>query len=56
MTTYPHGTTIEVLNVRGHIERRVCTQGGGMCRYAKDEYEAESFAKMFEELSTHHCA
>ena len=53
MTTYPHGTTIEVLNVRGHIERRVCTSGGGMCRIARDEYEAENFARIFEEYSSH---
>ena len=53
VTTYPHGTTIEVLNVRGHIERRVCTSGGGMCRIARDEYEAENFARIFEEYSSH---
>ena len=53
MTTYPHGTTIEVLYVRGKIERRVCTYGGGMCRIAKDEYEADSFAKIFEEYASH---
>ena len=56
MTTYPHGTTIEVLDVRGHIERRVCTAGGGVCRIARDEYEADNFAQIFEEYCAHRCA
>jgi len=55
MTTYTHGTTLEVFENRGHKEHRVCTPGGGMCRYAKDQYEAEDFAKAFEEFFEYHC-
>ena len=51
MTTYPHGTTIEVLHKHGRRSYRVCTQGGGMCRITEDDYQAQSYAKLFEEVS-----
>jgi|TARA_R100001129_G_C5321545_1_gene247752 hypothetical protein len=56
MTTFTHGTTLEIFENRGHKTRLVCCPGGGMCRYAKDEYEAEDFARMFEEFFEYHCA
>ena len=56
MTTYTHGTTLEVLEERGHKVHRVCCHGGGMCRYAKNAYEAQDFIRTFEEFSSYHCA
>ena len=56
MTTFTHGTTLEVFENKGHKEHLVCCYGGGMCRYARDEYEARDFIRMFEDLSKYHCA
>ena len=53
MTILPHGTTIEVFENRGHKKHLVCSNGGGMCRYAKTEDEATIFADTFEEFSKH---
>ena len=53
MTTYPHGTTIEVLHKHGRRSYRVCTQGGGMCRITEDDYQAQTYAKIFEEVAWH---
>ena len=50
MTTLVHGTTIETFQKRGHLEHRVCAPGGGLCRYTKDEYQANIFANLYEEL------
>ncbi len=52
MTILPHGTTIEALEIKGHIEHRVCNKGGGMCRIARDEYQAKDFARLFEEYTS----
>ena len=56
VTTFTHGTTLEVFENKGHKEHRVCCYGGGMWRYARDEYEARDFIRMFEDLSKYHCA
>ena len=56
VTTFTHGTTLEVLENRGHKEHRVCCPGGGMCRYAKDEYEAQDFVQQFEDFFKYHYA
>ena len=51
MTTFPHGTTIEVLADRGKRLFIVCNKGGGMCRISDDEYQAYHFADLFEEYA-----
>jgi len=53
MTILPHGTTIEVFENRGHKQHLVCANGGGVCRYATNPYEAGKFADTFEEFSKH---
>ena len=53
MTILPHGTTIEIFEKRGHKQHLVCSNGGGVCRYAQTEDEATIFADTFEEFSKH---
>jgi len=53
MTILPHGTTIEIFQNSGHTQHLVCASGGGMCRYAKTEDEADRFANTFEQFSKH---
>ena len=53
MTILPHGTTIEIFEKRGHKQHLVCSNGGGVCRYAQTEDEATKFADTFEEFSKH---
>ena len=50
MTTLPHGTTIEILGGEGLYQHRVCCPGGGICRIARDSYEADDFAKIYEDF------
>jgi len=50
MTVLPHGTTIEVLGNKGLYQHRVCSPGGGICRIARDSYEADDFANLYERM------
>ena len=50
MTTLLHGTTIENLGGDGLYQHRVCCPGGGTCRIARDSYEADDFAKIYEDF------